>query len=155
MKVVDMEYLLKAGEVDVPALPYVFSPAFSAFQKKANNSVHFVLKNDIIIPFVLYKKSIFKIIQFLYVPLRNGRELPAAEEAEFLEYLVIFLSANRVAHRIISPYLISVFKEKPAHTTFCSFGCYSIDLTKSEDALFSEINSAYKRQIKTALKNGL
>lgn len=102
-----------------------------------------------VIAFTLYKMQFFKKADYLYAPLdKNGNRLPVEKEKTFLDDFHDYLKRYKIADVIFPPSHISLFKCIPAKVVYYQLGLLYVDLSRSEEDIYSDINSRNRRYIK-------
>ena len=133
-----------------------FSQANHAFEN-LNGFETGIIKSstNIFIPYRIYKKYIFRFLQFMYTPCRDGEKISEQEEKEFLNAVVAKLKEVKICQRITMPFVYDVFSAVPDHSTYCPFGQIYLDLEgKNMDELFSKFDAKYRTQIRQVISNG-
>ena len=111
--------------------------------------------NGALLPVAVRKRKIFRIGQLLNPPLREGAELPAQEEQEFLEALIEKLRRTGTCDRLAQPTTNCVFQSAPRHATTCPFGSYRLTLRdRTEDEIFATFHADYRNKIRAAIRQG-
>ena len=143
MKVVD---IIKESSL----LPIIARPEYMNIQTGTMKSGYFV-DGDMILPFVIRKKSILKWMQ-LYTEVLNCDS--ADKERRFLnECMSIIKKDFKISHVMTSN--TSIFKSYPDGAEYCKWGTYKVDLTLDEDTLFANLHSKHRNVIRRAQTLGL
>jgi hypothetical protein len=130
--------------------PYPFIKSFHDFLlTQGDDVVFFVSENLIIMPVRFYKKYFFKFGQILSPPLRNGNRIDVEWERKFLDEFIQNIIKNKSCDRIIQPHLFSTFSAYPNKSIHSKFGFSFIDLTRTEDELFSNMQKRLQRTIRS------
>ena len=106
-------------------------------------------KENNVVAFTIYTMKFFKKADYLYVPLdKKGNRLSVEKEKTFLDEFHNYLKKNKMADAIFPPSHIVTFNTVPQYVTFYKLGMLIVDLTKSEDEIFSIVNKDNRKQIR-------
>lgn len=109
-----------------------------------------------VVAFTLYKMRFFKKADYLYAPLdKNGNRLTDEKEKKFLNEFHNYLKKNKIADVIFPPSHISLFKCIPDKVIYYQLGLLYVDLSRSEEDIYSDINSRNRRYIKQSQTQNL
>jgi lipid II:glycine glycyltransferase (peptidoglycan interpeptide bridge formation enzyme) len=134
--------------------PFSFQKSYSAYAERTGNRF-FLLKNGSAMAPVLIKKSKFLVsLQFLFKPLdADAIELSPEEETTFLNEAVTYITAHKLAHRIVQPLNFALFSAVPDNCSVAPYGSYIIDLkTNTEEQLLGNMQARYRTAIRSAEK---
>lgn len=136
--------------LDESKLPII---ATSAYLKSIKGVVEYGYfhENGIVLPYVIRKKYCFKWMQ-----LDNCVIGDCSNEKEriFLDNVVDYVRKKmKITHMMTTN--TAIFNIYPTSSIFCKFGTYLVDLTQSEEILFSNLHSKHRNVIKKAEKDGI
>lgn len=114
------------------------------------------INNDLalIMPYVVKTRLIFKSATFQYSPISIRDEVTEKHERYFLNKSVEILAATSVDF-ITQPPAHAIFRICPNDSIATRFGSYILDLTNSEDSLWSRVHSKHRNVILNAQKKGV
>lgn len=146
-----IECVKELKNIDEDLLP-VF--AKENYLKTLSSDYGWFISENFIIPFVEFKKYIFKYITFTYqsIPLRNNLEL--SDEKLFLNNLIDFFKKSNYDF-VTQPPSYVLFDNHPDKGFSAKFGTYLIDLSQEEDSIFNNISKEHKRHIRKSINNGI
>lgn len=107
-----------------------------------------------IIPLRIYQKSIFKIAQFLYVPMNEKGRLSADDELKFMTDLVSFLKKSNTYDALLAPLHVCLFQQPWPKSTPQKLGIMYVDLNDTEETVFERFSKTYRSQIRQCEKEG-
>ena len=107
-----------------------------------------------VLPFTIVRKAIFRMVRFRVetIPLVPGFEV--AEEKSFLDGTVAYFRSLG-ADMIIPATTNTIFRTYPEGADAAPYGSYIIDLSRSEDVLWKNIDRIVRLNIKSASRAGL
>lgn len=111
----------------------------------------YFIENDMILPFVIRKKSFFKWIQLDSVVYGTRS---AKETTVFLDNMVKYVRDKMSVSHIMSTNT-AIFNAYPTSSDYCKFGTYLVDLSLSEDELFRNLHSKHRNVIRKAQSDGI
>lgn len=137
--------------------PIYFTLPYHQFEQALGYETgYFNSNNEIFMPFRVYKKWLFRFVQIMYPPLKNGVIMSEAEEKLFLNECVSSLKSQNKYHRIIQPFIMDVFQTFPDESDHCEFGQLYLNIDgKSEEEIFSGFQARYRSQIRSAANDNL
>jgi len=127
------------------------------FKYQENESIKCILISDDLgnlIPLRIYKKSIFKTAQFLYVPMNETGRLSAHDELKFLKNLLNFLKKNNISDALIAPLHVCLFQQPFPGIGSQKLGIMYVDLSEDEELIFAKFSKTYRTQIRQCEKEG-
>jgi lipid II:glycine glycyltransferase (peptidoglycan interpeptide bridge formation enzyme) len=127
------------------------------FKYQENESIKCILISDDLgnlIPLRIYKKSIFKTAQFLYVPMNETGRLSVDDELKFLSNLLIFLKKNKISDALLAPLHVCLFQQPFPGISSQKLGIMYVNLSESEELIFAEFSKTYRTQIRQCEKEG-
>ena len=104
-----------------------------------------------VLPFTIIRKPMFRLARFRIETIPLGTPLTLEQEKAFLNNAVEFLRSKRV-DIIIPPSTNTIFRTFPDAAIAAPYGTYVVDLTQSEESLFSKLNSSHRRKVRLATK---
>ena len=107
-----------------------------------------------ILPYTLIHKIFFKMVRFRTETIAVTEKLEIPEEKKFLEEAMEYFRILG-ADLIIPASNNAIFRTYPDGAEAAPYGSYIIDLTKTEDMLWKNIDRITRQNIKTAQKNGV
>jgi lipid II:glycine glycyltransferase (peptidoglycan interpeptide bridge formation enzyme) len=136
--------------------PVYFQHGYLKYQESASIRCFYAQDQEgNLIPLRQYKKSVFCTIQFLYVPWNEklGQLSPEAE-TKFIAELTSFLKKNKHADALLAPLHVCLFKQDSPSWNSQKLGITYVDISVSEDVIFSRFSKSYKTQIRQCEKEG-
>ncbi|MGA2782352.1 MAG: peptidoglycan bridge formation glycyltransferase FemA/FemB family protein [Smithella sp.] len=107
-----------------------------------------------ILPYTIIRKAIFSMVRFRIETILIDHEITVEEEKSFLNNVVEYFR-TRGADMIIPATTNSIFRTYPDGAIAAPYGSYIIDLTKSEEFLWNQMNTTYRKKIRNSLKKGV
>jgi len=152
MKLVTRDLL---SEDFLAKFPVFFQKNYLGYQETANISCMYI-SDDLgnLIPLRIYKKSIFKIAQFLYVPMNEMGRLSADAEHAFVKKLVGFLRKSNTCDALLAPLHVCLFQKPFSPISPHKLGIMYVDLNESEETIFGGFSKTYRTQIRQCEKEG-
>ena len=130
--------------------PVLFSPAFLQSHNGVCDYGYFI-ENNIVLPYTIRKKSMFKWIQ---LDSDFCREINKTEKKQFLDNMVEYVKKNiKVSHILTTN--TAIFDVYPTDSFYCKFGTYLVNLTQSEDDLFKGLHSKHRNVVRKAQTDGI
>ena len=111
----------------------------------------YFIDNNLVLPFVIRARKIFKWIQ-LDCPVLG--EASIEDEKLFLDNVVEYVKKNMAVTHIVSTNT-AIFNTYPSSSYFCKFGSYLVDLDQTEEVLFKNLNSKHRNVIRKAQSDGI
>jgi hypothetical protein len=107
-----------------------------------------------ILPYTIVHKAIFHMVRFRVETIPVDNKLTIEEEKEFLNDVVKYF--RKVGADMIIPATTNtIFKTYPDGADAAPYGSYIIDLTQTEDALWSNLHSKHRNVVRNAMKKGV
>ena len=103
------------------------------------------------LPFTIIRKPMFRLARFRVETIPLGKPLSIEEEKAFLNGAVELLGAKGV-DVIIPPSTNTIFRTFPDGAIASPYGTYLVDLSQTEESLFSNLNSSHRRKVRLATK---
>ncbi|RPI98071.1 MAG: peptidoglycan bridge formation glycyltransferase FemA/FemB family protein, partial [Spirochaetales bacterium] len=107
-----------------------------------------------ILPYTLIRKMFLRMVRFRTETIIISEKLEILEEKKFLEEAMRYFR-TRGADLIIPASNNAIFRTYPAGGKAAPYGSYIIDLNKTEEQLWKNIDRITRQNIKTAQKNGV
>jgi len=107
-----------------------------------------------ILPYTIIRKAIFRLVRFRVETIPLNGELSPDEEKAFLNGVVAYFRKNG-ADMIMPATTNTIFQSYPDGAIAAPYGTFIIDLTQSEDALWSKLHSKHRNVIRNAMKKGV
>lgn len=107
-----------------------------------------------VLPYTVIKKAIFRMVRFRVETIPLIKELNIQEEKLFLKDCMEYFRSIG-ADMIIPATNNSIFRTYPDGADSAPYGSYVIDLAKSEEILWKNIDRITRQNINTALKKGV
>ena len=105
--------------------------------------------NDLfLIPFYINRKYIFKSLVFTSDAISLVSSINEDEKQLFLDSIINEIPKLVKVDSILCPPSYVLFDHCPKGSKFCEFGSYRIDLSNSEDDLFSNLHSKHRNVIR-------
>lgn len=111
----------------------------------------YFVDNNCVLPYIIRKRVFIKYMQFTS-PVIGAQSIE--EEKIFLNSVVKYVR-EKMNVDFLESINTSIFNTFPDESEYCKFGSYIIDLSKSEDELFSGLHSKHRNVIRKAQKDGL
>lgn len=113
-------------------------------------------ENDLILPFFVDKRLIFRRLIFTTAPLSKvGRMIDAAEEKQFLDNIVDYCRSVIKADFVAKPMANAIFGSLPRGSIAARYGTYVVDLGPSEEEIFSGFKSSTRTKIRKTANEGI
>lgn len=107
-----------------------------------------------VLPYTIIRRFGFRIIRFRVETIPLDAELDTGEEKLFLNSAIeCFRSRN--ADMIIPAANTALFRTYPEGALAAPYGTFTKDLTRPENALWSEVSEAFRKDIRRAVKGGV
>jgi hypothetical protein len=107
-----------------------------------------------VLPYSVIKKPGFRLIRFPVQTIPMNGELSVEEERAFLNRAVVHLRGTR-ADLIIPATFNTLFRTFPDGAIAAPFGSYVVDLTQSEETLWSKVHQKHRNVIRNARNKGV
>jgi len=127
------------------------------FKYQENDSIKCILISDDsgnLIPLRIFKKSIFKTAQFLYVPMNESGRLSADVELKFVSDLIAYLKKNKICDALLAPLHVCLFQHPFPGIDSQKLGIIYVDLSDNEELIFAKFSKTYRTQIRQCEKEG-
>jgi len=106
------------------------------------------------LPYIVKKKLFFRAMQFQTATIIIDKNAQIEKEKDFLNGVLKFLGDSKIDF-IIQPANNAVFNAFPDACVSCGFGSYIIDLSETEETLWSCVHSKHRNVINNAANNGV
>jgi hypothetical protein len=107
-----------------------------------------------VLPYTIVRKAIFRMVRFRVETIPINGELSLTGEKSFLNSAMQHFRSIG-ADMVIPATTNTIFRTYPDGADAAPYGTYLVDLCKSEESLWSALNSNHRRQIRLAQKNGV
>ena len=107
-----------------------------------------------VLPYTIIKKTIFHMVRFRVETIALEGEFDVQEERSFLTSAIEYFSSIG-ADMVIPATTNTIFRTYPDGADAAPYGSFIIDLTQSEETLFSNLNSSHRRKVRLATKAGV
>ena len=130
-----------------------FSPNYMQFCQKGGKKCVYVFSDNFVIPVILSNKSLFKYADLSSEPYRyaDGSE----DLKTFIEEACSYIRKAFKVQWIQATPPSALFMEAPPSSKSIPFGSHVIDLSLTEDELWSKVHSKHRNVIKKAEKDGV
>lgn len=135
--------------VNVDIIPVI---AYREFMPSDANKIGYLCEGNQILPFYTKRKGIIEYMRFITGVI--GSESSESEK-RFLENAIRYIREQRLVDFIVAPHTSAVFAAYPEGADHCRFGSYIVDLSKSEEELWSAVHSKHRNVIRKAEKDGV
>ena len=135
--------------VAVDKIPVIAS---REFMPSDANKVGYLCEGNQILPFYTKRKGIIEYMRFITGVVGSDS---IESEKKFLDTAIEYIRDQRLADFIVAPHTSAVFAAYPEGAVHCRFGSYVIDLSKSEEELWSAVHSKHRNVIRKAEKDGV
>jgi hypothetical protein len=137
-------------------LPVFGSKEFLSAKSKEHG---WFVSDKFVLPFVVdnrLRKIGFRRIVLTSEPVSLFPESTSEEEQAFLdEVLRLCAKGKQIGADSISAQANAVFRTVPSSSDSLPWGSYTVDLTKSETAIFDSFDSAHKNRIRKGIRDGV
>lgn len=107
-----------------------------------------------VLPYTIIRKAIFRMVRFRIETIPIAQDFDVAEEKSFLNGAIGYLRSIG-ADLIIPATTNTIFRTYPDGAIVAPYGTYIIDLNQSEEVLWGNLNSTYRKKIRNSIKNGV
>lgn len=136
------------NSLDIPVIAY--PEMLSSFSGCIDYG--YVVEDELILPFVEVRKA--KLCKYIELPTPIVGFCSVDKEQQFLDQALMCIKEEKHPDFIIS-LNTSPMRVYPIGSFYCKFGSYVLDLSRSEEMLFSGIHSKHRNVIRKAEKDGL
>jgi len=109
---------------------------------------------EVILPFIIYKKIIFRLLRFTNAPYFLHQDMKKKYEQYFIDN-IIHKTKELNVDLIMQPTTNVVFDKVPKSSIYAPFGTYKIDLTLDENILWKNLHAKHRNVIRNAEKKGI
>ena len=107
-----------------------------------------------VLPYTIIRRAIFRMVRFRVETIPWGEELEGEEEKVFLNNAVEYFRSIG-ADMIIPATNNTIFRVCPDGAIAAPYGTFIIDLTQSEEALWTNLHSKHRNVIRNAMNKGV
>jgi len=107
-----------------------------------------------ILPYTIVHKTIFHMVRFRVETIPLGDNLSIPEEKDFLNNVIQYFRTAGV-DMIIPATTNTIFKTYPDGADAAPYGSFIIDLTQSEEVLWSKLHSKHRNVVRNAVKKNV
>jgi len=107
-----------------------------------------------ILPYTIVRKVVFRLVRFRVETIPLNGEFSAEDEKSFLNSVVTYFRSNGT-DMIIPATTNTIFQAYPDGAIAAPYGTFIIDLTQSEDVLWSKLHSKHRNVVRNAIKKGV
>ena len=107
-----------------------------------------------ILPYTVLRKAFFRMVRFRVETTALGGELSVDEEKSFLNSAIEYFRSTG-GDMIIPATTNTIFRTYPDGAVAAPYGSYIIDLTQSEEILWSNLHSKHRNVVRNAVKKGV
>lgn len=107
-----------------------------------------------ILPYTVLRKPFFRMVRFRVGTIPYGKDLDVHEEKEFLNGAMEFFRAIG-ADMIIPATNTTIFRTYPVGADAAPYGTYIIDLSQSEETLWSNLHPKHRNVVRNAMRKGV
>jgi hypothetical protein len=107
-----------------------------------------------VLPYTVIRKASVRLIRFRVETIPISEDFSIADEKEFLNSTINYLSSIR-ADIIIPATTNTIFRTYPDGAIAAPYGTYIVDLTQPEDVVWHNMSRGYRQDINNAIKRGL
>lgn len=107
-----------------------------------------------VLPYTIIRKAIFRMVRFRVETIPWGEPLEEEEEREFLNSAVEYFRSTR-ADMIIPATNNTIFRVCPDGAMAAPYGTFIVDLTQTEEALWTNLHSKHRNVIRNAINKGV
>lgn len=107
-----------------------------------------------VLPYTIVRRAIFRMVRFRVETIPWGDDLDLREEKAFLNSAVNYFRSIG-ADMIIPATTNTIFRTYPDGATAAPYGTHIVDLSQTEESLFSGLNSSHRRKVRLAAKGAV
>jgi hypothetical protein len=107
-----------------------------------------------VLPYAVIRKAMFSMVRFQSETIPLGEKLGVEEEKSFLDSTVKYFSTTGT-DMIIPATTNTICQAYPEGAIAAPYGTYVIDLSQSEESIWSNLTSSYRSNIRNATKHGV
>jgi len=107
-----------------------------------------------ILPYTIIKKANFRMVRFRVETIPLDKNFTVEEEKSFLNSVIEYFRSIK-ADMIIPASTNTIFRTYPDGAIAAPYGSYIIDLSQSEEMLWSNLHSKHRNVVRNALKKGV
>jgi hypothetical protein len=107
-----------------------------------------------VLPYTIIKKTIFRMVRFRVETILLDGDFTIEEEKSFLNNVIKYFRSIG-ADMIIPATTNTIFRTYPDGAIAAPYGSYIIDLSQSEEVLWSNLHSKHRNVVRNAIKKGV
>jgi hypothetical protein len=107
-----------------------------------------------VLPYTVIRKASFRLVRFRVETISLGGAPTGDEEREFLNGAIEHFRAARM-DMIIPPTTNTIFQAYPEGAIAAPYGTYIVDLTETEETLWTRMHSKHRNVVRNASKKGV
>lgn len=107
-----------------------------------------------ILPFTIIRKAVFRLVRFRVATIPVTGDFSLADEKRFLNSAMEYFRERRIG-MVMPGTNNAIFNTYPDGATAAPYGTFIIDLTQSEEALWSNLHQKHRNVIRNAMKKGV
>ena len=130
-------------------LPFFAKKIYLA--SKSDNYGWFISDN-FILPFIIYKKGIFKRLIFTTETIQR-KNSTIDEEKVFLNETLQYIKTNKICDFIHKPQPSAIFKTYPDNSDAFKWGTFKIDIEKNFDNMLKKVSKSQRNYVRRAIKD--
>ena len=136
-------------------LPFDVELPFFANKKylaSKSESYGWLVSDDLILSFIIYKKSIFKRLVFTTEVIER-KASSIQEEKDFLNEVVKYIKIHKICDFIHKPQPSAVFRTYPNNCDAFRWGTFKIDIEENLENMLKKLNSSQRNYVRSAIKD--
>lgn len=113
-----------------------------------------LVSEKFILPFVLFKKYIFKRIVFTTEPI-NKYNSSVEDEEFFLNEMQNYIKKNNICDFIHKPQPSAIFRTYPKNSNAFRWGTFQIDINNDFDSMLQRLTSSQRKYVRQAIRDNV
>ena len=110
------------------------------------------ISDDFILPFIIYKKNIFKRLVFTTGVIER-KTSNIKEEKKFLNEVVKYVKIHKICDFIHKPQPSAIFRTYPDNCDAFRWGTYKINIEENFDNMLKKLNSSQRNYVRAAIND--
>jgi hypothetical protein len=107
-----------------------------------------------ILPYTIIRKVFFRMVRFRVETIPLEEKFDVNDEKNFLNSAIKYFRSQGV-DMIIPATTNTIFRTYPDGAIAAPYGTYIVDLTQSEETIWSNLSSSHRRKVRLAMKKGV